>query len=72
MVSTSSNFLQETPSILLKRVSSIGRDSQFEVSNGLREEAVRLRKQPELLLMLVIFCISPHSSIFKLRYMARP
>jgi hypothetical protein len=62
MASTSSN-LEQGYEKLLRYCSNefrhIGRDFQLEVSHGLQEAVVRLRKRPELL-TLVIF-ISPHS-----------
>jgi hypothetical protein len=73
MASTSSNLEQGYEKLLRycsNEFRQIGRDFQLEVSKGLREAVVRLRKRPELL-TLVIF-LSRHSSIYKARYAVRP
>ena len=62
MGSTSSN-LEQGYEKLLRYCSNefrhIGRDSQLEVSDGLRESVVRLRKRPELLTSVIfVFYIS--------------
>jgi hypothetical protein len=57
MASTSSNLEQGYEKLLRycsNEFRQIGRDFQLEVSKGLREAVVRLRKRPELL-TLVIF-----------------
>ena len=72
MASTSSN-LEQGYEKLLRYCSNefrhIGRDFQLEVSSGLREAVVRLRKRPELLTLVI--SIPAHSSIYEPRYTVR-
>ena len=56
MASTSSNLEQGYEKLLRycsNEFRQIGRDFQLEVSNGLREAVVRLRKRPELLTSVI-------------------
>ena len=74
MASTFSNLEQGYEKLLRycsNEFRQIGRDFQLEVTNGLREAVVRLRKRPEFLTLVIIY-ISPHSSIYKARYAVRP
>ena len=65
--------VRETPSILFSNeFRQIGRDFQLEVSNGLREAVVRLRKRLELLTGLDDVGYFIYSSIYKPRYAVRP
>ena len=61
MASTSSNLEQGYEKLLRycsNEFRQIGRDFQLEVSNGLREAVVRLRKRPELLTSVIYKYIS--------------
>jgi conserved oligomeric Golgi complex subunit 6 len=72
MASTSSNLEQGYEKLLRycsNEFRQIGRDSQLEVNDGLRESVSRMRKRPELL-TLVAF-VSQHSSIHSPRLTAR-
>jgi conserved oligomeric Golgi complex subunit 6 len=72
MASTSSNLEQGYEKLLRycsNEFRQIGRDSQLEVNDGLRESVSRMRKRPELL-TLVVF-VSQHSSIHSPQLTAR-
>ena len=67
MASTSSNLEQGYEKLLRycsNEFRQIGRDSQLEVTHGLREAVVRLRKRPELLTLVVLISHISNSLTF--------